>query len=129
MDFGVTPKKAEALQARMTALGLAERDLEERFLRSGGAGGQHVNRVATCVQLRHVPSGREVKMQKARSQALNRYYARVRLCELLEEEQLGKQSPAAAKAEKLRRQKARRRRRSRSGGANSGTPPPASGES
>jgi protein subunit release factor B len=100
----------------MTACGLAEGDLEEAFIRSSGPGGQHVNRSATCVYLKHTPTGLEVKSQEARSQALNRFYARRRLCELLEEQLLGKQSPEARRREKLRKQKSRRRRRSRSAG-------------
>jgi protein subunit release factor B len=113
LDFGVSEKKALALRARMAALGIREEDLAERFVTSGGAGGQHVNRTATCVQLEHAPSGKQVKMQQARSQSLNRYYARVRLCELLEEETLGVASPEARRVEKLRKQKSRRRRRTR----------------
>lgn len=111
LDFGITEKKANALRARMEALGIREADLRERFVTSSGAGGQHVNRTATCVLLEHAVSGKQVKMQQARSQRLNRYYARVRLCELLEAEQLGAASPEARQAEKIRKQKARRRRR------------------
>ncbi len=113
MDFGVTQKKQAELEARMAGLGLREQDLEEKYVRSSGPGGQKVNKTASCVYLRHVPTRLEVKMQRERSQALNRYYARKRLCELLEAERLGKKSPAARKAEKIRKQKQRRRRRSR----------------
>ena len=109
VDFGVTQKKQEQLASRMAALGLREEDLEEKFIRSSGPGGQRVNKTASCVYLRHVPTGREVKMQKERSQRLNRYYARRRLCELMEQEELGSKSPAALKAEKVRKQKQRRR--------------------
>lgn len=112
-DFGVTKKKADELEARMAALGVQEADLEEQFVTSSGSGGQHVNRTATCVRLKHHPSGHEVKAQEARSQALNRYYARKRLCELLEAEQQGRKSPEAARQEKLRKQKARRRKRAK----------------
>ena len=114
MDFGVTRKKQEELEARMAALGLREQDLDEKFIRSSGPGGQRVNKTASCVYLKHVPTGLEVKMQQERQQRLNRYYARKRLCELMEEETLGKRSPAALKAEKIRKQKQRRKRRSRS---------------
>jgi protein subunit release factor B len=111
--FGVTPEKEAELLRRMEACGIREADLEESFIRSGGPGGQKVNRSATCVQLRHVPSGLEVKMQKARSQGLNRFYARRRLCELLDARTLGDASPEARERERIRRQKARRRRRAR----------------
>ena len=113
MNFGVTQKKQQELEARMAALGLREQDIQERYVRSSGPGGQKVNKTASCVYLKHLPSGLEVKMQRQRSQGLNRYYARKRLCELLESERLGDKSPAALKAEKIRKQKQRRRRRSR----------------
>ena len=109
--FGVTPAKEAELRERMRACGLRETDLDEHFVRSGGPGGQHVNRSATCVHLTHRPTGLDVKMQRARSQALNRFYARRRLCELLEARALGGKSPEAQEREKIRKQKARRRRR------------------
>lgn len=109
--FGVTPQKEQELHERMEACGIQERDLKESFTRSGGPGGQNVNRTATCVHLVHAPSGLEVKMQQARSQGLNRFYARRRLCELLEAQQQGKASPEARRQEKIRKQKTRRRRR------------------
>ncbi len=111
--FGVTPQKEQELYQRMEACGVQERDLSEGFVCSGGPGGQHVNRTATCVHLVHGPSGVEVKMQQARSQGLNRFYARRRLCELLEAQQQGKASPEARRQEKIRKQKNRRRRRQR----------------
>jgi protein subunit release factor B len=111
--FGVTQKKEAELRARMAAMGVNEADLDERFITGGGPGGQKVNRTATCVYLVHRPTGTEVKMQQARSQGLNRYYARRRLCELLEAETLGKQSPEALQAEKIRKQKQRRKRRTK----------------
>ncbi len=108
--YGVTPQKEAELVARMALCGLRESDLEESYIRSGGPGGQHVNRTATCVYLKHGPSGLEVKMQQARSQALNRFYARRRMCELLEAKAGGVTAADAAR-EKARRQKARRKRR------------------
>jgi protein subunit release factor B len=74
--FGVTPEKEAQLLARMEACGLREADCEETFTCSGGPGGQKVNRTATCVHLKHLPSGLEVKMQQERSQGLNRFFAR-----------------------------------------------------
>ena len=111
IDFGVTEQKATELQRRMQACGLCEQDLQETFVRSGGAGGQHVNKTSTCVVLTHVPTGLCAKVQDSRSQALNRYHARKRLCEALEARLLGKESPQAQQIAKLRKQKDRRRRR------------------
>jgi len=113
MNFGITQKKQEELEARMAAIGLREEDLQEKYVRSSGPGGQRVNKTSSCVYLKHEPTGLEVKMQRERSQALNRYYARKRLCELLEQQILGTKSPAALKVEKIRKQKQRRKRRRR----------------
>jgi protein subunit release factor B len=113
MNFGVTRKKQDELEDRMAALGLREKDFQESFIRSSGPGGQRVNKTSSCVYLKHLPTGLEVKMQRERSQALNRYYARKRLCGLLEQEKLGSKSPEALKAEKICKQKQRRTRRSR----------------
>ena len=86
MNFGVTRKKQDELEGRMAALGVREADIEEKYVRSSGPGGQKVNKTASCVYLKHIQTGLEVKMQRERSQGLNRYYARKRLCELVEQE-------------------------------------------
>jgi protein subunit release factor B len=111
--FPVSPKKEEALREQMDALGVREEDLEERFVRSGGRGGQHVNKVSTCVQLRHLPTGLEVRCQSERSQGLNRYRARVLLLAKLESMIKGKESEERKRIEKIRRQKRRRSRRAK----------------
>ena len=82
--FPVTPQKLAALRRRMEELGVRESDLEESFVRSGGKGGQKVNKVATCVVLVHRPTGTRVKCQKDRSQAMNRFFARRMLLDELE---------------------------------------------
>ena len=109
--FGVTPQKEAELRRRMAACGVREADLEERFVRGSGRGGQKVNRSENCVQLAHRPTGLEVKSHRSRSQGLNRFYARRRLCELIEAQTLGEDSPEAREQAKRRKQKARRRRR------------------
>jgi protein subunit release factor B len=109
--FGVTERKVAELEQRMKSCKLHEKDIEEKFVRSSGPGGQKVNKSSTCVHLSHRPSGLAVKMQKSRTQRLNRYYARKRLCEMLETKLLGKESLEAKKLSKIRKQKDRRRRR------------------
>ena len=111
VNFGITQQKKQELERRMHNCNLLENDIEEKFVRSSGPGGQKVNKSSTCVHLRHICSGLSVKVQKSRSQGLNRYYARKQMCELLENKLLGKASPEAKKIEKIRKQKDRRRRR------------------
>jgi protein subunit release factor B len=107
----VSPQKQAALEALMRWLDVEERDLDERFVRSGGPGGQNVNKVSTCVVLRHVPSGLEVRCQRERSQALNRYLARRILLARLEAQRLGRVSAEAQRIAKIRRQKRKRSKR------------------
>ena len=95
----------------MRRLAVDERDLEERFIRSTGPGGQNVNKVSTCVVLRHLPSGLEVRCQQERSQALNRFLARRLLLNRLEAERLGALSAEAQRIAKIRRQKRKRSKR------------------
>ena len=111
LNFGVSQKKHEQLQSQMERCCLTESDLKETFITSGGPGVQKVNRTSTCVYLKHLPTGLEVKMQKTRSQKLNRFYARRRMCELLEAKMLGNKSPEALQQQKIRKQKNRRKRR------------------
>jgi protein subunit release factor B len=74
--FAVSEEKNRWLQQRMETLGVKESDLEEKFVRSSGKGGQHVNKTSTCVWLKHIPTGIEVKCMKDRSQSVNRFLAR-----------------------------------------------------
>jgi protein subunit release factor B len=111
--FPVSEKKEKALAAKMARLGLKEAELDESFVRSGGRGGQNVNKTSTCVYLRHRPTGLEVKCQKERSQSLNRYYARVILADKLEWMLKGRQSEERQRVEKLRRQKRKRSKRAK----------------
>jgi protein subunit release factor B len=111
--FPVSAEKERALLARMRALGVRPDQLEERFVRSSGSGGQNVNKVSTCVVLRHVPTGVTVKCQRERSQALNRFLARRELLDKLEARVAGAASAAAAERARIRRQKRRRSRRAK----------------
>ncbi len=113
MKFGVSKTKEERLRSEMGACGIKESDLEEKFILSGGKGGQHVNKVATGVYLKHKPSGTEVKCTKERSQALNRFFARRRLVDKIEARIRGRKSAERKRIEKIRRQKRKRSKRAK----------------
>lgn len=109
----VSPEKIKALEERMHFLKIYEKDLLEKFVHSQGRGGQKLNKSSSCVWLKHVPSGIEVKCQKDRSQAMNRFFARRMLADKIEEMLNGKDSEQAIKREKLRRQKKKRKNRAK----------------
>jgi protein subunit release factor B len=111
--FPVNPEKTAAFAQRMAALGVREADIEESFVRSGGHGGQNVNKTSTCVMLLHRPTGLQVKCQATRQQGLNRFLARRLLLDKIEARQQGFVDAARAKMEKIRRQKRRRSRRAK----------------
>lgn len=111
--YPVSEKKIHALKEKIEKLGLRESDFEETFVRSQGAGGQNVNKVSSCVVLRHRPTGLEVKCQRERSQALNRYLAKRLLVDKIETRLLGKASEERRRIEKARRQKRKRSRRAK----------------
>lgn len=111
--FPVSAVKEKELLERMEALNIREEDIEESFVRSSGKGGQHVNKVSTCVYLKHIPTGVEVKCQEERSQSLNRYRARVLLVKKIDQLIKGRESEELQRVEKIRRQKRKRSRRAK----------------
>jgi Protein chain release factor B len=111
--FGVRTEKEEKLFERMSELGIREDDIEESFIRSGGPGGQNVNKTSTGVQVKHVPTGIVIKAQRERSQGLNRFLARRLLVLKIEERLLGGKSSERLKMEKVKKQKKRRLRRTK----------------
>lgn len=111
LTFSVSEEKNRWLRERMELLGIREEELEETFIRSSGKGGQHVNKTSTCVRIRHIPTGIEVKCMAERSQSVNRFLARRELVEKIALF-MGQTTKRSADQEKARRQKARRKRRS-----------------
>ena len=109
----VSPEKKKALQKRMKDLGITERDIKEKFVRSRGKGGQKVNKSSSCVYLKHLPTGIEVKCQRERYQAINRFLARRLLLDKIERNILGKAREEEQRIQKIRRQKRKRSRRAR----------------
>jgi len=109
----VSADKEKQLRERMKTLGVREQDIDEHFVRSSGAGGQKVNKTSTCVMLLHRPTGIQVKCQKERSQALNRFLARRLLLDKIEKKLSRTRTEAEQKIAKIRRQKRKRSRRAK----------------
>ena len=105
--------KLTQLEQRMAALGVRETDIDETFVRSGGAGGQKVNKSSSCVMMLHKPTGLRVKCQTTRHQGLNRFLARRLLLDKIERRQRGYVEGERSRIEKIRRQKRKRSRRTK----------------
>jgi protein subunit release factor B len=111
--MAVGKEKKESLERTMEELGVREEDLIEKFILGSGKGGQKINKTSSCVYLKHIPSGIEIKCQQDRSRELNRYLARKMLCESIKENLLHEKSEKQQLREKIRRQKRTRTRKQR----------------
>jgi len=109
----ISKEKTDELAGRMARLGIREEDLVEKFVLGSGRGGQNLQKTSSCVYLKHIPTGIEIKTQSERSRALNRYYARKLLCERLEERVFKEKSERQQEIEKIRRQKRKRSKRAK----------------
>ena len=101
---------SRSIDQRMEELGILDSELEEIFARSGGPGGQNVNKVSTAVTLRHLPSGLRVTVQDSRSQAANRKLARERLLDAIDRRRRDERAVELSRREKMRRQRSPRPR-------------------
>lgn len=107
----ITQRKWQQLQRHMAQVGLDESDCEEKFIIGSGRGGQKVHKTASCVYLKHIPTGLEVKCQETRSREDNRFHARRRLCDKFTEIILQEKTKKTQEIEKIRRKKKRRSRK------------------
>ena len=94
---------SEELFLRMRRAKVYDRDLVERFIRGSGPGGQKVNKTSSCVQLRHIVSGIEVKCQESRSLMANRVQARNLICSIIEDRERKRKEQRKSELEKIRR--------------------------
>jgi protein subunit release factor B len=111
--MGPNKEKIIELENKMKALEVNKNDIEEKFIKSSGRGGQKVNKSSSAVFLKHIPTQLTVKYGKARSQALNRFLALRLLIEKIEEKKFGINSKELEKINKIRKQKKKRRKRAR----------------
>ncbi|GJQ09283.1 hypothetical protein GpartN1_g1074.t1 [Galdieria partita] len=107
----VLKQQMSKLQVEHMSIELREHDLEEKFIRGGGPGGQSINKTESCVVLVHKPTGIWVKCQESRSQFRNRQIARQRLKEKIDLHYRGEESKVAQKIAKIRARKANRRKK------------------
>ena len=110
--FPVSEEKKRWLKERMEALDIHEEDIQEKFIRSSGCGGQKVNKTSTCVYLKHIPTGIEVKWMEERNQSLNRFLARRELVRRIER-MSGQLTTEEIRVEKIKRQKLKRKKKAK----------------
>jgi peptide chain release factor len=109
--FAVSEEKNKWLRERMKEMNILEDEILEKFIRSSGPGGQKINKTSSCVYLKHLPTGLEVKCMRDRSQSVNRFLARRELVEKMAGVVTGRSKNDMAK-ERAKKQKTKRKKRS-----------------
>lgn len=109
--MAITQKKIDEIKKMMGNLNIQENDLTEKFILASGKGGQKIQKTSSCVYLKHIPTGLEIKCQKDRQRETNRYLARKMLCEKIKEKSFHEKSEKQKLTEKIRRQKQRKTRK------------------
>ena len=107
----IRQEKWDELRRKMAELGIQDDDLVEKFILGSGRGGQNLQKTSSCVYLKHVPTGIEIKCQRERSRDMNRYFARKELCEKIETQVFKIKTAKVQEIEKKRRQKRKRSKR------------------
>lgn len=107
--MGPSKEKIFALEKRMSDLGIKKDDIEEKFIKSSGRGGQKINKTSSAVFLKHKITNLSVKCGKARSQSLNRFLALRRLVDMIETAMTGKNDSELERIEKFKKQKQKRK--------------------
>lgn len=107
--MGPTREKISALEKRMSDLGIKEDDIEEKFIKSSGRGGQKINKTSSAVFLKHKITHVSVKFGKERSQHLNRFLALRKLIDMIEATMTGKNEKDSERIDKIKKQKQRRK--------------------
>ncbi|MCF8045763.1 MAG: peptide chain release factor-like protein [Desulfarculaceae bacterium] len=111
--MGPGQEKIDALNRRMEKLNIRKEDIQEKFIKSSGRGGQKVNKSSSAVFIKHLPTGISVKYGKDRSRHLNRFMAKRLLVERLEARITGEKTEKEARREKIKKQKMKRKKRSK----------------
>ncbi len=111
--FGVSQAKEKKLLEKMRRYKIREKDLKENFISAAKKGGTKTNKTSSGVYLKHLPTGTEVKCSSSRSRPVNRFLARRRLADKIENAVEGRKSRLQKKIEKIRRQKRKRSKRAK----------------
>ncbi|PKL90609.1 MAG: peptide chain release factor-like protein [Candidatus Goldiibacteriota bacterium HGW-Goldbacteria-1] len=106
----ITDAKLKILSDKITALGIKDSDIIEKFMTSGNKGGQKANKSSNAVYLKHLPTGIEVKCKETRHREINRFLAKRLLVDKIEELQTGR-STRTDRADKIRKAKNRKQRK------------------